>query len=140
MTKLNLKKFEKNLVLRTLRSSDWEGVTALERLCFPNMEPWTREQFESQLKLFPEGQIGLEYQGKLVASSASLSTGVRRCSNAAIAAAVSRSASIVTSCPAAQSDRSAAPRNSLSRVSGRRRRRSGTARPGLARAVAAWRR
>ncbi len=72
MTKLNLKKFEKNLVLRVLRSTDWEGVTALEQLCFPNMETWSREQFESQLKIFPEGQIGLEYQGKLVASSASL--------------------------------------------------------------------
>jgi predicted amidohydrolase/ribosomal protein S18 acetylase RimI-like enzyme len=72
MTKINLKKFEKNLVVRPLRMSDWEGVVALQKRCFPGMEPWSQEQFESQLKFFPEGQIGVEYQGKLVASSGSL--------------------------------------------------------------------
>jgi ribosomal protein S18 acetylase RimI-like enzyme len=72
MTKINLKKFEKNLVVRPLRLSDWEGVVALQQRCFPGMEPWSKEQFESQLKIFPEGQIGVEYQGKLVASSGSL--------------------------------------------------------------------
>ena len=72
MSKLNLKKFEKNLVVRPLKSSDWEGVVALERLCFPEMEQWSKEQFESQLAVFPEGQIGVEYQGALVASSGSL--------------------------------------------------------------------
>jgi predicted amidohydrolase/ribosomal protein S18 acetylase RimI-like enzyme len=72
MTKINLKKFEKNLVVRPLRRTDWEGVVALQRRCFPGMEPWSKEQFESQLRIFPEGQIGVEYQGKLVASSGSL--------------------------------------------------------------------
>lgn len=72
MTKLNLKKFEKNIAVRPLRASDWTDVVALQKVCFPTMEPWTKEQFESQLKIFPEGQIGIEYQGKLVASSASL--------------------------------------------------------------------
>jgi predicted amidohydrolase/ribosomal protein S18 acetylase RimI-like enzyme len=72
MTKINLKKFEKNLAVRPLRNSDWDGVVALQKRCFPGMEPWTQEQFESQLKIFPEGQIGVEYQGKLVASSGSL--------------------------------------------------------------------
>lgn len=36
------------------------------------MDVWTKEQFESQIKTFPEGQICVEYQGKLVASSSSL--------------------------------------------------------------------
>jgi predicted amidohydrolase/ribosomal protein S18 acetylase RimI-like enzyme len=73
MTKLNLKKFEKNLVVRPLQGADWEGVTALQRRCFPGMaEVWTKEQFQSQLTMFPEGQLGVEYQGKLVASSSSL--------------------------------------------------------------------
>ena len=70
--KINLKKFEKNLVVRPLQLSDWEGVVALQTRCFPGMDPWTKEQFESQLKIFPEGQIGVEYQGKLVASSGSV--------------------------------------------------------------------
>jgi predicted amidohydrolase/ribosomal protein S18 acetylase RimI-like enzyme len=70
--KINLKKFEKSLVVRTLKRTDYEGIVALQAKCFPNMEPWTRAQFESQLNTFPEGQICVDYQGKLVASSASL--------------------------------------------------------------------
>ena len=72
MTKINLKKFEKSLVVRPLLSTDWESVVALQRRCFPGMEAWTREQFDSQLRIFAEGQIGVIYQGKLVASSSSL--------------------------------------------------------------------
>lgn len=70
--KINLKKFEKNLKVRPLQISDWEGVVALQKRCFPGMEPWSKEQFASQLKIFADGQIGVEYQGKLVASSGSL--------------------------------------------------------------------
>jgi predicted amidohydrolase/ribosomal protein S18 acetylase RimI-like enzyme len=72
MVKLNLKKFEKSLVVRPLRPADWPNVQALQKRCFPNMEPWTHEQFLSQLAIFSEGQIAVEYQGKLVASSSSL--------------------------------------------------------------------
>ena len=46
MTKINLKKFEKNLVVRPLRPSDWEGVVALQKRCFPGMEPWSRETLD----------------------------------------------------------------------------------------------
>jgi predicted amidohydrolase/ribosomal protein S18 acetylase RimI-like enzyme len=70
--KINLKKFEKNLVVRPLRLSDWEHVVALQKRCFTGMETWSKEQFESQLKIFPEGQIGVEYQSRLVASSSSV--------------------------------------------------------------------
>ena len=49
--KINLKKFEKNLVVRLLRLSDWAEVVALQKLCFPGMESWSTEQFESQLKI-----------------------------------------------------------------------------------------
>src|SRR5262249_8067033 len=72
MKKINLKKFEKNLVVRALKAEDWENVVALQRKCFPSMEPWSKEQFDSQIHIFPEGQIGVEYQGNLVASSSSL--------------------------------------------------------------------
>ena len=72
MTRINLKKFEKNLVVRPLRPADFAGVVSLQQLCFPGMEPWSQEQFDSQLNIFPEGQIGIEYQGKLVASSSSV--------------------------------------------------------------------
>jgi predicted amidohydrolase/ribosomal protein S18 acetylase RimI-like enzyme len=69
---LNLKKFEKHVVVRPLRPDDWPNVVALEQRCFPGMETWSKEQFDSQLAVFPEGQIGVEYQGQLVASSSSL--------------------------------------------------------------------
>jgi predicted amidohydrolase/ribosomal protein S18 acetylase RimI-like enzyme len=69
---VNLKKFERRVVVRALRPEDWDSVVALEQRCFPGMETWTREQFDSQLAVFPEGQIGVEYEGRLVASSSSL--------------------------------------------------------------------
>src|SRR5258708_6798501 len=75
MSKLNLKKFEKNLIVRCLKTTDWESVVELQKTCFPKMETWSKEQFESQLRIVPEGQIGIEYQGKLVASSSSLILG-----------------------------------------------------------------
>jgi predicted amidohydrolase/ribosomal protein S18 acetylase RimI-like enzyme len=69
---INLKKFEKHLEVRPLGADDWEQVVELEKRCFAGMETWTREQFDSQLAIFPEGQIGVIYQGRLVASSSSL--------------------------------------------------------------------
>ncbi len=72
MTRLNLKTFERSLAVRVLRPADWPRFQVLQKRCFPDMEPTTRAQFESQLALFPEGQICVEYHGKLVASSSSL--------------------------------------------------------------------
>jgi predicted amidohydrolase/ribosomal protein S18 acetylase RimI-like enzyme len=72
MPKINLKKFEKQVVVRNLRPDDWERIVALQQCCFPGMPTSLRDEFESQLKRFPEGQIGVEYQGELVASSSSL--------------------------------------------------------------------
>lgn len=72
MSRINLKKFEKNLAVRMLRPSDYEDIAALQQKCFAGMETWSRAQFDSQLRIFPEGQIGVEYQGKLVASSSSV--------------------------------------------------------------------
>ena len=36
------------------------------------MQPWSRDQIESQLERFPQGQICVEVEGKLAASSSSL--------------------------------------------------------------------
>jgi predicted amidohydrolase/ribosomal protein S18 acetylase RimI-like enzyme len=72
MARIDLKTFERKIIVRQLKLSDYDGVTALQQKCFPGMKPWMKEQFESQLNIFPEGQIGVEYEGKLVASSSSL--------------------------------------------------------------------
>jgi predicted amidohydrolase/ribosomal protein S18 acetylase RimI-like enzyme len=60
------------LRVRPLTMDDYEDVVGLQKHGFPGMKPWTREQFASHLKHFPEGQLGVEYDGKLVASSSSL--------------------------------------------------------------------
>lgn len=72
MTPLDLSLFEKEIVLKPLAREDYDAVTSLQSKCFPGMKTWSVEQFESQLSYFPEGQLGLWYGGRLVASSASL--------------------------------------------------------------------
>ena len=72
MSTIDLTTFEKNIVIRPLVAGDYDQLVTLQAICFPGMKPWTREQIESQLSIFPEGQIGVEFQGKLVASSSSL--------------------------------------------------------------------
>lgn len=63
------------LFVRPLRPSDIEAVRELQRRCFAGIEPWTHEQMESQLAIFPEGQICIELDGVLVATSSSLIVG-----------------------------------------------------------------
>ena len=60
------------LVLRPLRTADYKLVVDLQQRCFPAIAPWTREQFDSQLAIFPEGQLGVEIDDVLVATSSSL--------------------------------------------------------------------
>ena len=52
---LGLKDFEKKITVRTLREADYEEVVALQLSCFPGMKPWAKEQFQSQLSIFPDG-------------------------------------------------------------------------------------
>lgn len=62
----------KSLETRQLRSLDHEAVVVLQLRCFPGMKPWSAEQFESQVQVFPEGQLGIWIDERLVASSSSL--------------------------------------------------------------------
>lgn len=72
MPEVDLGKFEKELIVRQLRMEDYDRIAEIQRQSFGGMPPWTREQFASHLRIFPEGQIGIEYDGQLVASSSSL--------------------------------------------------------------------
>lgn len=72
MPQLDMKDFEKKIVVRQIKLSDYDNVVALQLKCFSGMKPWTTEQMESQLRVFPEGQICLEYEGRIVASSSGL--------------------------------------------------------------------
>jgi predicted amidohydrolase/ribosomal protein S18 acetylase RimI-like enzyme len=69
---VNLKELERKVRVRALEPGDYEAVVAMQKKCFPRMEPWTAEQYASMLERFPDGQIGVEYDGRLVASSSSL--------------------------------------------------------------------
>jgi predicted amidohydrolase/ribosomal protein S18 acetylase RimI-like enzyme len=60
------------LVVRPLRPSDHPGVQSLHERCFPGISPWTAAQLTAQIAAFPEGQIGVELDGELVATSTSL--------------------------------------------------------------------
>ena len=61
------------LKLRNLRLSDYSDVEEIMEAVYPNMDgAWSREQFASQIARFPEGQICIEDNGKVVAATISL--------------------------------------------------------------------
>jgi predicted amidohydrolase/GNAT superfamily N-acetyltransferase len=60
------------VVVRHLELEDFEAVHELQIRCFNDMDVTTRDQFESQIYQFQEGQIGVFLDGKLVASASSL--------------------------------------------------------------------
>ncbi|GIX00361.1 MAG: hydrolase [Pirellulaceae bacterium] len=72
MEPLDLKEFEWKIVVRQLTMDDFDDLVEMQKKCFPGMPTWTREQIASQLEIFPEGQICIEIDGKLAASSSSL--------------------------------------------------------------------
>ena len=72
MDPLDLKEFEWKTVVRQLTIDDFDNLIELAKKCFPGMRPWGRDQIESQLAIFPEGQLCVEIDGRLAASSSSL--------------------------------------------------------------------
>ncbi|MEO5642518.1 MAG: GNAT family N-acetyltransferase [Bacteroidia bacterium] len=61
----------KKIKLRRLKIEDYDRVAEIQLKCFPAMKPWSIEQFKSLLTTFPQGQIGVQYDDKLIASSCS---------------------------------------------------------------------
>jgi predicted amidohydrolase/GNAT superfamily N-acetyltransferase len=59
------------LKLRRLRLNDFEAITRMQLESFPGMKPWSKEQFTNLVTIFPQGQIGIELNGELIASSCS---------------------------------------------------------------------
>jgi predicted amidohydrolase/ribosomal protein S18 acetylase RimI-like enzyme len=72
MKPLDLKDFEWKTAVRQLTLDDYDALIEMAELCFPGMKSWSREQIASQLEVFPEGQLCVEIDGKLAASSSSL--------------------------------------------------------------------
>ncbi|HSC87746.1 MAG TPA: nitrilase-related carbon-nitrogen hydrolase [Polyangiaceae bacterium] len=65
------------LIVRPLELDDLDGVQAVHAKAYPGFAPWSGEQLANHLRIFPEGQIGVEFDGKLVATSSSLIVGSR---------------------------------------------------------------
>ncbi len=72
MEPLDLKDYEWKTRVRRLTMDDFDALVAMADRCFPGMPSWTREQVASQLETFPEGQLCVEIEGRLAASSSSL--------------------------------------------------------------------
>ncbi|HET7578607.1 MAG TPA: carbon-nitrogen hydrolase, partial [Bacillales bacterium] len=65
----DLSDFEKKLIVRQTRQEDIEGIIKMNQLGFGNPEiAFKREHFESQLNIFPEGQVCIEYDGEIIGS------------------------------------------------------------------------
>ncbi|MCB9781328.1 MAG: GNAT family N-acetyltransferase [Alphaproteobacteria bacterium] len=64
--------FAREVELRPLTLDDFDALVALQRACFPDLEPWERDEVESQLRTWPESQLGVFVDGRLVASAAHL--------------------------------------------------------------------
>lgn len=72
MEAIDLKSYEWNIKIRQLTIDDYDALVEMQLLCFPGMQPWGRDQIQSQINIFPEGQLILEIEGRLAASSSSL--------------------------------------------------------------------
>ncbi|MEX0966953.1 MAG: GNAT family N-acetyltransferase [Bacteroidia bacterium] len=65
--------FEHRLVLRTLEVKDFDDIKLIMDQVYSNIGgSWTRKEYLSQLKKFPEGQICIEDKGTVVAAALSL--------------------------------------------------------------------
>jgi len=70
--KLDLSEYERTVIVRPMTMDDFDSLIAMQLKCFPGMKTWGREQIESQLQIFPQGQLCVEIDGQLAASSSSL--------------------------------------------------------------------
>ncbi len=72
MPKLDLSQFEWKTVVRPLQMDDYDAMVEMQQKSFPGMKPWSREHIESQIRIFPQGQLCVEIDGQLAATSSSL--------------------------------------------------------------------
>lgn len=71
MDEAQLKQFD-TLRLRQLTIDDFDALVAVQLKSFPGMQPWRRDQIASQLAHFPEGQLAIELEGRIIATSSSM--------------------------------------------------------------------
>jgi predicted amidohydrolase/ribosomal protein S18 acetylase RimI-like enzyme len=69
---LDLARFEKPILVRAMQERDFDAIIEMQQACFPGMRPWTKAQLQSHIAHFPEGQLVVEADGKVVGSASSL--------------------------------------------------------------------
>lgn len=65
-------KHASKLILRNLRREDYADIKTIMDKVYPTLGGWTKKEFYAQLKAFPEGQICIEDDSKVVAAAQSL--------------------------------------------------------------------
>ncbi len=72
MTGADHHSFERHVSVRTLRQEDYDDLRRLTLRIYPNAEPWTSAQLASLLRVFPQGQFGVEWEGRIIATAFSM--------------------------------------------------------------------
>jgi predicted amidohydrolase/GNAT superfamily N-acetyltransferase len=72
MENKELKNISKKIKLRKLLLEDYAQIIELQLKSFPNMKPWSKDQFYSLISTFPDGQNCIQFGKKIIASSCSL--------------------------------------------------------------------
>lgn len=60
------------IILRNIQPEDVHELEVLSHTGFPGMDAFKAENFTSHIKIFPEGQFCVEYDGKLIGSASSM--------------------------------------------------------------------
>ncbi len=71
-TKIKSKNKSHLIKVRNLVPDDYKAIRQMQLVSFTNMKPWSADQWEKVTTTFPEGQIGIDVDGELAASSCSL--------------------------------------------------------------------
>ncbi len=60
-------RLERKTNVRPLTMDDFDALVEMQMLCLPGMPLWSRDQVQSQIRIFPEGQLVVEIEGRLTA-------------------------------------------------------------------------
>lgn len=70
---IDVSRYEKKLVIREIEEKDIDEVVKMAQAAFGNPDiAFERKHYESHIKIFPEGQVLVEYDGKIIGSSSSV--------------------------------------------------------------------
>lgn len=73
MVKKELSATDSDMTIRKIEKEDIEEIVKLARIAFENpLIAFQEKHYESQVDLFPEGQVCIEYEGKIVGSCSSI--------------------------------------------------------------------